>query len=148
MKSPNTKLLVLTLTLGLTFSNCRKKMDLPKPELETTFGTWEWLGSSGGFSGKSISPKTEGFTKTIEFKENGICFFYVNKKKDKMAYTLTEGPSIFSSFESTLIKYNDIGVFDKNSAPGLQSVRFIGKDTLLLNDECFDCFGHTYIRKN
>jgi hypothetical protein len=134
--------------LFLLLGNCRKEIAVPDPALQKLFGKWTWAQSSGGFAGTTTTPSGGGTSAGIEFRKDGICIISTGKKKDKMKFTLSEGKSIFSTEPASLITYEDIGLFDKNSAPPQQSVRFSGPDTLLLNDECYDCFSHLYVRNN
>ena len=136
------------LLLGL-FTACKKKeISLPDPSLEKLFGRWEWVESGGGLAYHQTSPSTTGCSITIEFERNGIYKEYKNgKHQNRMKFYLSKGSSIYSSVESNLIKYNDTGILDKNNTPITESIQFAGQDTLYLNQECFDCFGHVYVRK-
>lgn len=140
---------ILSIMSGLLFMTaCKKDISLPNENLEQLFGTWEWVQSSGGIGGVSINTTSEGYTKTIEFNSDGTYKWYKNGKlKDKMKFTVIEGPSIYSSSNGYLIKYNDTGLFDQNDHPISQNIKFYGQDILLLHEECNDCFGHIYVRK-
>jgi hypothetical protein len=139
---------IAIVALSFCFTTCRKDISVPSTDLDKLFGTWNWIQSSGGFAGQINSPATSGYSQTIEFNKNGIYKIYKDgKQKDKMKFTLTNGTSIYNTGTAYLIKYKDIGLFDKNDHSVTQSVKFGGQDTLFLNDECYDCYGHIYIRQ-
>ncbi len=121
------------------------KIDLPEPEHELLLGEWEWVESSGGINGEVITPSTKGFNKTIEYKEKGVFKVYKdNKKTTEHLFTIEKGPSIYSSEEEYQINYykklKKIGIIGHHFS-------FVGNDTLLLSDECMDCYSHVYARK-
>lgn len=145
---PQKLFLVTIMTLLFSVTACKKDISIPNPELEKLFGTWNWVQSSGGFSGQAITPTTAGYSQTVEFNQNGSYKIYENgKQKDKMKFSLSSGNSIHSTETAYLIKYKDSGLFDKENNSVTQSVRFGGNDTLFLSDECYDCYQHIYIRQ-
>lgn len=128
---------------------CRKNIAIPKnTDFEKLFGSWNWVQSSGGFAGQIITPTTEGYSQTVEFKKNGVYIRYKNgKRTDKMQFTLTEGSSIYTTGLAHLIKYKNTGPIDKDNTHMTQSVTFGGQDTLFLRDECYDCYTTIYIKR-
>ncbi len=148
MKTKKTFWTFTIVTFSLFLTTCRKDISLPSPDLEKLFGSWEWVQSSGGFGGQTTTPISAGYSHTVEFNKNGIYKWYKDGKlQDKMKFTATEGSSIYTTGTAFLIKYKDTGLFDKNENPTTQRVTFGGQDTLFLSDECYDCYGHIYIRK-
>ena len=62
-----------------------------------------------------------------------------------MTFKFEKGESIYFANEVYLIVYST-GKFSKKGVIP-HSFYFIGIDTLILNDECYDCYSHIYIRK-
>ena len=105
------------------------------------YDTWEWVSSFGGFAGMPINIEKLGFSDTYTFKENGTYSHSKNGKK------LPDGKFKLS---------NDVSIFIKGKMPMIQfdngnrkmSYSFNGLDTLVLAEECYDCYKHTYVRRN
>ena len=134
------KLLTVTIAiLSIFVSGCTK--DRPaNSDVERLYGIWNWVQSSGGFAGVTTTPATAGYTKTLEFNNDGSYKWFKNGTlQGETKFTLTEGSSIFTSGTAHLIKYHNDFI--------TQSVTFGEQDTLFLSDECYDCFGHTYTRQ-
>jgi hypothetical protein len=130
----------------IIISSCSKDIDLPNSDAEKLIGSWKWVESSGGFSGRIISPSTEGYTKNLEFLKNGIYTESRNKKwYTDLQYTFHKAHSIYSTESVYQIKYlkTPNNSYDNES----QSFQFSGNDTLYLKDECHDCYSHIYVRE-
>ncbi|MBK5283990.1 MAG: hypothetical protein JJE25_01180 [Bacteroidia bacterium] len=126
---------------------CNKKITVLNPELKRLFGRWELIETSGGFTGKFITPKTSGHFEEIEFTMYGNYIKYeTGNLSDKKKFNISEEKSIFNKNPVYIISYSDA---DSSLTRLLipQSVRFGGADTLYLNEECYDCFSHVYVRK-
>ncbi|GEM_PF-1635279 len=104
------------------------------------YDTWEWLSSFGGYAGMPINIEKLGFSDTYTFKEDGTYSHSKNGRK------LPEG-----KFKTS----NDVSIFIKGKMPMIQfdnsnkkmSYSFNGPDTLVLAEECYDCYKHVYVRK-
>ena len=144
MKNNKNILIAFTLLLGLI--SCRKDIIVPDKEFENLFGTWNWVSSSGGFGGETITPTTESKTIEIEYKENGTYKKFIDDKKvSKMTFQFEEQESIYSIGKEYVITYSD-GKFSRKGVIS-HPFDFIGTDTLILRDECYDCYSHIYVRK-
>ena len=132
---------IAIMLIWVFFSGCRKDISSsPNPESKEIFGTWVWVQSSGGFTGHTINPSTVGYSGTVEFNKNGIYKTYKDgNQKEEGKYSLIEGKSIYTTTTAHLIKYEDDITY--------QSINLERKDTLILSDECYDCYRHVYIRK-
>lgn len=129
--------------LLLMLSTCRKDIKLPDPSLSRLFGKWEWLMSSGGFSGGSRTPASEGYHESVEFNEKGIYRLYRDgNKKEKRTFSIVYDESGFGKYT---ILYKDKGPFAKGIFLK-HAVSFSGNDTLILDEECMDCYAHVYVR--
>jgi hypothetical protein len=66
-----------------------------KFDIELLISKWQWVRTSGGFGGVSIAPESEGYTKTIEFKEGGEYFEYKNDSLELLgAYSYIEQEAV------------------------------------------------------
>ena len=149
MKSQTVKIQILFIVLISAFmSACRKDITTPNSESEKLFGKWTWVQSAGGIFPSEKSPKTEGYSSSIEFSDKGIYkTFKDGKQTDKMKYSLSEGKSIYLPGKGIIIEFKDVGLFDKDNTPLKQSMQFFGNDTLFLSEECYDCYSHLYVRE-
>ncbi len=144
MKSKN---IIITIIILIGLISCRKDIIVPDKNLENLFGTWSLVSSSGGPNGETTTPTTENKTIEVEYKENGIYKKFINNKKvNKMTFKFEKNKSIYSSEEEYLITYST-GKFSKKGVVS-HSFYFIGTDTLILQDECYDGYSYTYVRKN
>lgn len=102
-------------------------------------GSWNWLYSSGGIAGTISTPQSTGETKRIEFdSDNNLRLFVNDKLKEALTFKIEKGKSITSQ-DSVLIL--------TNIYHGIrQSITFRTADTLILFDECYDCYEHHYSR--
>ena len=134
------------LTVIIFATACRKDISLPDQNLKKLFGTWEWVQSSGGFSGQTITPVSEDYSMSVEYTEKGVYRKYKDGKKiSKLNFKIEERATIAISDFKFLIDYRE-GPCSKVGVNS-QSFRFGGTDTLFLNDDCYDCFSHIYVRK-
>jgi hypothetical protein len=137
---------LLFVLLAILFSTCKKDISIPDPDFKKLFGTWEWVQSSGGFSGQTTTPASEGYTFTDKYKSNGVLIIYKNgNRTERMTYKFSEGTSILSNQPAYLIEYRD-GTFSKKEVVS-QLFKFAGEDTLYLFDNSDDGFTHIYVRK-
>ena len=70
MKS-RTQLIITSLLFSTLFlSACKKDIASPSDESKQLFGTWEWIGSSGGITGGGM-PESVDIIHSLEFNKNG-----------------------------------------------------------------------------
>jgi hypothetical protein len=141
------RLAITGLGFLLIAQTCNKKIALPNPELKKIFGKWEWVETSGGFAGKIITPAKAGYTEEIEFTSQGIFQeFKDGKLKDKKGFSIISGKSILKEDLNYIIYFTMIdSLFPRPMQK--QSLSLKGSDTLLLNEECLDCFSSVWVRK-
>jgi hypothetical protein len=103
------------------------------------FGTWDWINSTGGFTGTTTTPQTTGQKHSIEFTKDSICrTFKDGQFLDERKFKLQKDSSSNCYGKAYLIKY-----------PNSESCfNFNGQDTLLLspNKKCQDCPSSIYVR--
>jgi hypothetical protein len=134
--------LFLVAIICLIFVSCAKEnvvdtrlyVDIP-PAL---IGNWNWFSTSGGIAGSLSTPETTGETRRVEFDNKSNFRYYVNDiLKSDHAFKIEKSKSITGN-DSAFIAYNLLS--------SRQSIMFRGSDTLILFDECFDCYEHYFIR--
>jgi hypothetical protein len=109
-------------------------------------GKWQWIESSGGMAGEIMNPKTEKYQIQIEYNKKGM---FKQWKDDQLEYSykyqVKKGKSIFSQEADLIISY----IPKPTSKIALISdcFEFIGNDTLMLKNECYDCYARLFVRK-
>lgn len=103
-------------------------------------GQWEWIRSSGGFGGEVITPDSPGEAARQLFIQSDNTFTYLRAdtvvRTGKYSLRLKKD-EVFISYQTQ----NDAFSID-------QKVKLFGNgDTLVLTDECFDCYTNMYVRK-
>lgn len=101
--------------------------------------------SSGGIAGNVITPATENKKVKLEFTKKGI---YKEWENDKLLYTYSykvekqarSGMETFTEY----IKYGSKK--DLKQMKLSERFEFKGKDTLILSQDCPDCFSGVYVR--
>ena len=103
-------------------------------------GKWEWIESKGGLSGNSIiTPNSTNKTVYLEITNDKIKRFENGILISNIFYVLESKRSIFSgTFVQTI-------VYDQSAQ--MQQSFDITNNSLILNDECYDCFTHTFVKK-
>ena len=129
----------LTLLLAATLFSCEKYIDQTNPGLRNVFGEWDWIMSTGGIAGDTISASEVENSVWLSYDEEGNYIKFVNDKgAEYLKYYFVNKGSILSSITLGQIEYSN-GV--------LQSVKMPHHDTLLLIDELNDGYAHYYVRK-
>ncbi len=143
------KVLGLLCILLLVTSACRKKYDFPDPSLKKIIGKWNWIQTSGGFTGATVFPAADGSNAlSYEFTEKALCFVENAKNKTKFTYEInkatsliTKQPAWFLSLQQTgLKKYNKVGVAQ-------DMIEFVGNDTLILSQDANDGQALFFVRE-
>ena len=96
-------------------------------------GKWNWVSSSGGIVGKTMTPASENKTIVLEFY-NSIMTKYENGN------LVSEDPFSVETRESIMGGERKMIIIDNSEA---QSFEIIGKK-LYLSDECYDCYQYEY----
>lgn len=132
------RLFCLLIFAALTTASCvRSGDDTVKSQL---VGEWNWVQSTGGFAGQTVTPDSPGHSPySVTF--TGDNHFYVQRgdtvaSEGRYTLSITEDAAILHYEKSAKVANTD------------QRVRFNTSDTLLLMDECTDCYLSTYNRIN
>ncbi len=131
------KIMFAVMIVGLLLYPACKKTDLAADD--NIFHTWEWTESSGGIAGVVQTPASEGYTQSIKFEQGGL---YTRYRNDTVVgngtYTLTSEESMLDDTVYDMI------VFDDGTPK--QAIMIVNATQLILREDCFDCFTHTYQR--
>ena len=120
----------------LVHPGCKKTGTSPFSML---YHRWEWVQSSGGIAGVVQTPQSEGYTRAIDFTENGFfTVFQDNAVVISSTYTIIRAQSILDNQQYDMI------VFDNTLLES--AILQLSGDTLTLREEVFDGFTHTYRR--
>jgi hypothetical protein len=99
-------------------------------------GKWKWIESSGGIDGRTETPESTGNAVTIEFTHTTIKTFVNGNLESEVNYEIQSGSSIRTTEKTDLIVYENRTI---------QSVLIEG-NSLVLFEECYDCFQHNYLK--
>jgi hypothetical protein len=120
----------MLLIIVISFS-CSKDEVIEGTDL---YGKWNWVSSKSGLYGTVLSPQTEGYTMSMEFKATRKVEF---KKNDT---TTAEKPfSIAHDAKISVLPIIRIG-------DDLTWYYSIKNDTLFLNNVCSTCYNEKYLR--
>ena len=97
-------------------------------------GTWILQKQSGGFAGRTTTPEKE--TKLV-IKKDKMFSYEDGTLIAESAFNVEKGKVIQSSEPQDIIVNNKLMK---------QSIAVSG-DTLIIADQCYDCFTYTYLRK-
>ena len=123
---------ILTLVLMLTLITCKK--DETVIEGTELYGKWDWVSSTGGAFGKTLTPATEGYTESMEFKATRMVEFRRNNVvSSEKAFSIAHDTKISNL---PIIKLVDVLTW---------SYSVIG-DSLYLYDVCETCYDHKYVK--
>ena len=98
--------------------------------------SWLWVSSSGGFAGTIETPASTGNEVVIEFTAKTFKRYVNGSLDEDLRYKVKLEESIFSTELEEVVTFSN----------GWRQSYLINGDTLFLSDECFDCYGHVYIR--
>lgn len=119
---------------------CSKEEVRPLRTEESLYGTWNWVASSGGLAGVEKSPASEGYNQVLEISESGVYSVFRN---DTLVYesnfSIVEQESQIQNESRLMLTFENGEILD-------QSFFIEGSDTLILVEECWDCFAHEYVR--
>lgn len=98
-------------------------------------GKWNWVSSTGGFIGSTLTPASEKKTMTIEISNSTIKRYENGNLLSENTFTIKTQNSIYGDNKKMIVIEN------------MPSQSFEIKDNkLFLNDECHDCYQSEYVR--
>ncbi|MCD0465719.1 hypothetical protein [Flavobacterium sp. ENC] len=98
-------------------------------------GKWNWVSSTGGFIGSTLTPASEKKTMTIEISNSAIKRYENGKLLSENTFEIKTQNSIYGDNKKMIV------IEDRPS----QSFE-IKDNKLFLNDECHDCYQSEYVR--
>ena len=139
------------LSVGLIISSCTKEKFDSVQSKNGIVGEWIWLKSEGGISYSIITPKESGIERIFIFNENDTVKEYENNK-------LVHNTDYFLSKEKSILYHDTLDFLTINYKFRISNpdsivtipIRYIIRkltDTLLLEEDIFDGYKHTYKRK-
>jgi hypothetical protein len=108
------------------------------PADERLNGEWEWIGSSGGIAGRTVTPESEGYTVHFTFNGNEVQIF----RNDSLRAT-----SLFTVRGDEVTYQPSISVFGFDGGIDTQTFVDLPGDTISLRDPCCDRFDHHFVRR-
>lgn len=117
------------------FSSCNSDDALVGTE-KSLQGRWSWTGSTGGIAGTTDTPKSTDKVIYLEFSGANFKTYVNGKLTTESPFTIKTQKSVFGG-ERPMI----VGDFMTMSFE-------FKEDKLYLNEECYDCYGSSYIRIN
>lgn len=108
-------------------------------DTNTLIGTWSWTETSGGIAGIHETPASTGKTIDLKFTSNGQYFYYTN------GVISSEGTYKFSTQKSIVDGTNKKSIVF--SVDREMVIAKIDNENLELDDNVYDGFGSSYIRK-
>ena len=124
---------LLLLLMLLAIVSCKNDEE-NKIEGTDLYGKWNWLSSISGLYGTILTPQSEGYSLSIEFKSTRKIEF---RKND----TITS-EKLFSIAHDVSISNLPIIVVEDDPTWSYK----INSDTLFLNNVCPTCYNEKYIR--
>lgn len=111
------------------------------PGRDPLFGEWEWVSSTGGFAGWTLTPESQGYTQSACFRSDSTFVFY--KSDSLIAYGTFE---LRGTDHGRAIRY--VPSMGNPLANGVGSQTVVVSDsTLHLIDPCCDMYHHIYRRR-
>ena len=128
-----TSILLLT---GISICGCQRN-STKLGVLDILEGNWAWVYSQGGYGGQYIYPDSVGYDKIINIGSNSI---YIEIVDDSVSFRgryeiVRQQISGELAYVMIIENYPKQLIIDRLDA-----------DTLVLGENCDDCFEHTYIR--
>lgn len=98
-------------------------------------GKWRWVRSTGGIGGWTITSDSSGYgARILQFTDSNVFYRF---RADTLwlagFYTLSTSDEIRYRVPDSHFSVN-------------QRIRFRGRDTLVLADQCYDCYTSIYVR--
>jgi hypothetical protein len=123
----------------LVFPSCGEPIGIDSPQHITIYGKWLWVATSGGITGRIITPPP-GTMVIHTYTSDGFFSIVRNDTLQKFVrYSIEKQKSNYSDDSLDVIIYHDSTIFK-------QVIEYLSVDTLSLSDHMIDGFGSLYIR--
>jgi hypothetical protein len=119
----------------LLLFSCNHEIISPTSE-NSLNGKWNWISSSGGFAGHTITPESEKKTVIIEISNSSLKKYENGNLVFENTFTIKTQSSIFGGDRKMIVPNND----------GMKQSFEIADGKLFLSEECADCYQSKYAR--
>lgn len=128
---------ILLLIALIVVSSCSSD-DAETTSEKNLQGKWKWTGSSGGLTGSTVTPKPDEVI-VIEFSGSTYRTYNNGTLTSEKPFEIQTQSSIFGDDRPIIISSDPDKYFIKKSFS-------IEGNNLYLAEECYDCFGSSYVR--
>ena len=101
-------------------------------------GSYEWVRSSGGIAGFTLTPASENYRVRFSFSGNQVTAFRNDSLKATSTITVRGDEVTYQP---------SISVFAFDGGIDVQTIRVLPGDTIALADPCCDRFEHVFVRR-
>lgn len=105
---------------------------------EPIIGAWEWVESTGGIAGMTLTPASTGETRSVRFSASGVARLYVDGLETRaVGFAVRQGGergSLEILYDEPLMGFES------------QTATFPSVDVLVLTDPCCDGFVSRFTR--
>ena len=108
------------------------------PDAEILSGNYEWIRSSGGIAGSTLTPASENYRVRFSFSGNQVTAFRNDSLKATSTVTVRGNEVTYQP---------SISVFGFDGGIDVQTIRVLSGDTIALADPCCDRFEHLFVRR-
>jgi hypothetical protein len=137
------------LSVSLLMISCN---DDNEPEIFDIYGNWAWVKSFGGYTGSDLrTPENTGTSRTMSFLKNDTVIITLNGDTVQVTdYFLSREESMLlnDTFDFLTINYRFITAEAETIIMPMRYMIQQLTDTLALDEDVYDGYGHLFIRKN
>ncbi|MGO1669318.1 MAG: hypothetical protein ACTHYC_00630 [Sphingobacterium sp.] len=98
-------------------------------------GNWEWVSTTGGFAGRTSTPTTTNTTQQMQITADSLFSYRSGELLEAESYRLVQAESSLTQQAGWMMEGAGERVFVERK-----------DSTLVLREDCWDCFTHTYHR--
>ncbi len=100
-------------------------------------GSWNWVYSTGGFAGQTLTPAKVGYNEVLLFTDSILKTYRNDSLFTEKAFEIRNEISIYTGKDAKILFYDQ----------GTRSESYqINGDSLFLYEECTDCYSKLYLR--
>jgi hypothetical protein len=126
---------IIYFTALITFMACATHKKEVGNNANPLTGKWNWVNSTGGFAGIQQTPESTGKSRHLLIDDTHIKYYEDQELINNEGYTTGFDKVIEHTEEKEVI-------YSQNNKMSYT----IRNDTLILKEQCYDCFTHVYIR--
>lgn len=100
-------------------------------------GKWTWTELSGGIDGRTETPASTGSTRFLKINDTSVASYIDGVLQSQFNYTIGMEQSIITGEQEEML------IFENQ----FNQTIYLNGDTLVLSDECIDCYLNKYTRE-